>query len=361
MQVLLKQVKPGCILMKDVMGKSPHPIMPRNTVLEPLHIKVLSQFRVSEVEVAKQLANGEPFIPEENEMETLEMMDDLQLFFQHFNNSLKETKKLHENIKKRIPIDIVKIRSYLLPLLGELEKVQDVIFTLPQYVEEQDYPYYQAVSTAILSALIAKKMNYEHGEQIQIGIASYLSNSGMALIDEKIINKEGPLTAEEFNEIKKHPVYSYRLVEKLSMLKFEAKIGILQHHERLNGTGYPFGLSAEKIHPYARILAVSEMFIAMTADRSYKKAQIPYKVLEEIYNYEIGKLDIEVIHTLVNSLISFSVGTKVVLSNGDVGEIVFMDDRNPTRPMVRLDEDQSIIVLKDHKDIYIEKVLYGVD
>ncbi len=357
-----KQLKTGCLLLSDVMGKTIHPIVPKETVIQPIHIKVLNQFQIKEVDVAPKLATGEVFDPnavsEEQENDTIGKM---QHFLTLYNDCIDKTKKLFDRLRNRVPLNIFEIREYLLPLLKESEHMPEIIFQLHRYVKVEDYPFHQSIDIAIVSEIIAKKMNFSQGDQIQIALAAYLSNCGLANIEEDVIFKKGAFTEDEYNEIKKHPIHSYRMIESISMLKYEAKIAVLQHHERLDGSGYPFGLKANKIHQYSKIIAVSEAFIAMTSDRTYREKRSHYQVLEELLTDSFGKLDMEVIHTLARSLSSFSVGTKVKLSNGNIGEIVYVDEKNLTRPIVRLSENDSIIVLKDNKEVYIEQILYGVD
>jgi HD-GYP domain-containing protein (c-di-GMP phosphodiesterase class II) len=349
------QLKAGCLLVSDVVGKTMNPIIPKDTVIKPLHMKVLNHFLINEIEVAPTLVNGEPFQPKKEE-KIESSVQKKQTFLGYYVKSIKETKHLFSNWKNRLPIDIVQVRNHLLPLLEIAESVPSLIFTTQHYVEVEDYYYHHSVSTALIAALIAKKLNYSRGDQIQIALAAYLSDCGMAHIDDELLFKKASLTLDEYKQIKRHPIVSYRLVESLSSLKYEAKIAILQHHERLDGSGYPFGLS-DKVHPYAKIIAVSDMFHAMTSERIYKTKQSPFKVLEEMRSQQLQKLDIGSVDALVQGLTSFSIGTKVQLSDRRIGEIVFIDDKNPTRPIVRLEKSNAIISLIDHLNLHIDEIV----
>jgi HD-GYP domain-containing protein (c-di-GMP phosphodiesterase class II) len=349
------QLKAGCLLVSDVMGKTLNPIIPKDTVIKPIHIKVLSHFLINEIEVAPTLVNGEPFQPTKyGKVES--SVEQKQLFLNHYVKSIKETKLLFSNWKNRIPIDIVQVRNHLIPLLEVSEMVPSLIFRTNHYVEVEDYYFHHSVSTSLIAAFIAKKLNYSRGDQIQIALAAYLSDCGMAHIDDELLFKKASLTLDEYKQIKRHPIVSYRLVESLSSLKYDSKMAILQHHERLDGSGYPFGLS-DKIHPYAKIIAVSDMFHAMTSERLYKTKQSPFKVLEEMKSQQLQKLDISSVDALVQGLTSFSIGTKVKLSDRRIGEIVFIDDKNPTRPIVRLEHNNSIVPLMDHLNLYIDEIV----
>ena len=116
----------------------------------------------------------------------------------------------------------------------------------------------------------------------QIGLAGVLADSGMSRLNPNWLIKGTELTIQEFKEMKKHPTYSYQLVENITALTKAAKLAILQHHERLDGSGYPLGVKADKIHPYAKIIAIVDTYHAMTSERAYKPKKSPFKVMEEM-------------------------------------------------------------------------------
>ncbi|MBB6454415.1 HD-GYP domain-containing protein (c-di-GMP phosphodiesterase class II) [Salirhabdus euzebyi] len=354
------QLKQGCIITRDVMGKTMNPIIPKDTVITPLHIEILNHFMVEEVEVATTLISGKEFKPEQKEEDEIQKTVvgvHSKSFLELYLHSVKETKQLFQNWQARNPVDILEVRKHLLPLLKKADEMENIVFSLHHFVEKEEYTHHHSVAKALISAFLAKKLRFPEGERIQIALAAYLSDSGMALLDDSLLDKKASLTLEEFEQVKKHPIYSYRLVENISMIKYDAKIAILQHHERLDGSGYPFGLQLNKIHQYARILAISDIFHAMTSERFYKSKQSPFKVLEEMLHQQFGKLDIEIVTILVRSLTNLSNGTKVRLSDQTTGEIVFIDQKFPTRPIIRLDHNNNMISLIDHKSIYIDEVL----
>lgn len=200
-------------------------------------------------------------------------------------------------------------------------------------------------------------MGFEKGEWLQIGLAGLLSDCGMTRIDLNIVKKDSSLTAAELDEIKKHPTYSYRIIEKLRAITQPVKLAVLQHHERIDGSGYPLGLSQENIHMYARIVGVSDIYHAMTSDRLYKQRQSPFRVMEEIQREQFSKLDPQVVSTFIESLSDFSIGTKVRLSDDRMGKIIFIDAKKPTRPMVQIINNEEIIDLQSTPELFIDEIL----
>ncbi|WP_099158961.1 HD-GYP domain-containing protein [Virgibacillus ndiopensis] len=355
------QLVPGCVLISDVKGKTNRPIVPMNTVLSEKHITVLQKFLVETVDVSPKLINGEPFTPKvihkKESIGKRKSKKEYNSLVDHYLDVVDRYRKVFESWQNSVPIDMPHVRQMLIPLLERVGMVGSDLFTLHHSVKKEDYYYHHSVSVAIFSAYLAKKMGYTKGEWLQIGLAGFLSDCGMARVDPAIVNKQGALTSSELNEIKKHPTYSYRLVEQIPTITQTVKLAILQHHERMDGSGYPLGLSRNKILTYARIIAVSDIYHAMICERHYKKKQSPFKVMEEIQKEQFSQLDHNVVQTFVSSLANFSIGTRVKLSNNYTGEIVFMEEKYPTRPMVRLDENDKIVILKNEPNLYIAEIL----
>ncbi|SET14511.1 HD-GYP domain, c-di-GMP phosphodiesterase class II (or its inactivated variant) [Salinibacillus kushneri] len=356
------QLKPGCIVEREVKGKTVNPIIPKETVIQPIHIKVLKHFCIKELEVSSKLVDGENFIPgakrqEEKQETKKETEQKTQPFAIEYAQSVNETKEMFLKWQARNPVNISKIREFLIPLILKAENDSGIIFSLHHHVDKENYFYHHFVAKALIGAFIAKRMKLSQGDRIQVALAAYLSDCGMAQISEKILNKTDRLSAEEFKEVQQHPIYSYRWVENIASLKQEAKLSVLQHHERLDGNGYPFGLKHQKIDLYARIIAVSDIFHAMVSERVYKPKQSPFKAVEEIKTQQLGKLDLEVVNVLVTGITHFSNGTKVKLSDQRIGEIVFIENKDPTRPIIRINESDEMIILKDNPQLHIEEIL----
>ncbi|KGX86974.1 HD-GYP domain-containing protein [Pontibacillus marinus] len=363
MRVHPSQLVPGCMVLKDVMGQTNHPIIEKNTVIKPIHITVLHKFLIEEIDVGPKLASGEVFKPEEyiEEEESEEAKNTpvrgITSFADQYLDAVQAYKSMFKNWQAGSSIDISKVRKTIVPLIHEALKDKSQVFMLHHYSTKENYFYHHSIAVGLLSSIIAKQMNFSQGEIIQIGLTGFLSDAGMSKIEERIMKKRGPLTSREFEEVKKHPTYSYRLLEKIPVLKNEVRIGVLQHHERRDGSGYPIGIAEDKLHPYGKIVAVSDMYHAMTSERIYKTKKSPFKVIEEMMQDQFGKFDHKVVQAFIDSMTNFSTGTKVKLSNNQEGEIVFIEAKTPTRPMVRLFHNNEIIHLKNYRDLFIEEIV----
>src|SRR5690625_3073392 len=357
MEVHVSQLVSGLILTKDVNGKTNDPIISKDTILTDEHILVLKKFLVDKVEVSKILANGKKVKPK-----MLEMANGLEVnrkltFYEYYDNALMKYKDYFNQWQNNVPINISEIREFLLPLIEVSMENEPILFKLYQYATKEDYLYHHSLAVSLLASYLARKMGFEKGESIQVGLAGLLSNVGMAKVDPNILDKEDRLTYIEREEIKKHPSYSYLLVKPISIIKESVKLAVLQHHERLDGSGYPFGLVGDQINQYAQIVAVCDTYQAMTSKRKYQKRQSPFKAMEELRKNQFIKFDSHIVQIFIHSFTNLVLGEKVKLSNDQVGKITFIDMDNLMTPLIMLEDDEQIYSLKDEQSVLISNFI----
>lgn len=363
MYVRVEDLKEGNVLLEDVMGKTPVPLMAKETILTSWHIKILEAFLIQKVAITEG-----PLIEITMEMEkeeTEERKSDQAVpppvkqtdFFQNYLQSVEEHSKEFQKWQAGGGIDIVKIREIILPLLDRAISNPEVLPELANYAEKENYFSHHAISTGVLSGAIAMQLNYEKGTVVQAALAGTLADCGMAKVNPRILLKETTLTAGERKEIRDHPFSSYKMVKDITLLKQETKLAIFQHHERLDGSGYVNGVKADKLLPVSRIVALADVFHAMTTDRPYRKRQLPFKVLEMFRQDFFGQFDLSVVKALTNLFTKLPSGTVVQLSDGQIATILFMKHQYPTRPLLQLQKNEMILDLEKRRDLYIEKIL----
>jgi HD-GYP domain-containing protein (c-di-GMP phosphodiesterase class II) len=309
--------------------------------------------------VDKLMVNGTPFLPKEvlvdGDSEHGNFSSDD--FEDAFLLAVRDYKREFGNWQSGIPIDISKIRNILLPLVEKSDINPSMLFSLHHLSTQDEYLYQHAIAVGLISAFIGKKLKMSKGDIVQLALGGCLADSGMAKIKPVILNKKSTLTKQEFDEMKSHTAHSYKMVQGISLLRESTKIGILQHHERLDGSGYPLGEQNNKINIFAKIIGVADTFHAMTSNRLYRRKQSPFKVLEMMLQDMFGKYDLTAMQAIGSGIMTFSIGSKVKLSNGRVAEIVFIEEKSPTRPLVKLIENDEIIHLEKNRQLFIEEVL----
>jgi HD-GYP domain-containing protein (c-di-GMP phosphodiesterase class II) len=161
------------------------------------------------------------------------------------------------------------------------------------------------------------------------------------------------LTVDEYEEMKKHTIYGYQIITK-SMNQPEIALAALQHHERLDGTGYPLKIKADKLHPLSKIIAVADTYSAMISTRVYQKERDMLHVLKELHRASFTELDPEVCLIFIRNMLPHFIGKNVSLNNGEVGSIVLTNPTDFFRPLIKLDTE--FIDLSQHRELQIDKI-----
>jgi HD-GYP domain-containing protein (c-di-GMP phosphodiesterase class II) len=363
------EVQTGCILEKDIMGMTANPIIPKNTILNDEHIKILRAFNIIEVTIEKTKADGHNYRPKQispptnaavKEQVSTESLNGANFdkgFISIYLKSVEEFKKEFTNWQSGTPINIAKMREITLPLIKTVEQNKFLVYSLNQYSTKKEYLYHHPVAVSILSAMIGKKLGFKSGQVNQLALAGVLADCGMAKVSTIILNKEKPLSENEFQEIKLHTANGYKMVKDSPLLKPEAKLAIFQHHERFDGTGYPTSEKSDRIHLYSQIIGIADVFHAMTSERIYRSRQPIFKVLDMISRDLFGKFDIKVVNALMKLVGDLDIGTAVKLSTGDYGEVVYTKVNAFTKPIVKLNNNEELLDLSQKKDVYITEVL----
>ncbi|WP_339252646.1 HD-GYP domain-containing protein [Sporosarcina sp. FSL W8-0480] len=352
----VSELQVGSLLKEDVYCKTKYPIMRKGTELTLEHIEVLQVFGVKQVKVEENLnksdeTNSDALVDTDN-------TSDNQYWLKNpYDKAVQDFKREFNNWRSGQLPQVAKIRSFIIPLLEKFIAQKTMLTMINDFSTPEEYLYHHPIAMGILSAAIGQKMGYEKGDIIQLGLAGTLADCGMAKIAPSIIEKTASLSQEEFNEVKKHTLFSVKMIQTSPLIRQDMKLAILQHHERLDGSGYPRGEKMETILVFSQILAVADVFHAMTSDRLYKPKLSPFKVIEMIKEDEFGKFDIKVVDALQNLVGNLSIGTRVKLNNGELGEVMFLHRDTPLRPMIKKDSDGLVIDLSTNRDLVIESIL----
>ena len=181
--------------------------------------------------------------------------------------------------------------------------------------------------------IVAKQQGLSPEEVREIGVSGLLHDIGKTKIPNAILNKPGKLDDDEFAIMRQHSTYSYNMIKDRPEFSPAVCLGVLQHHEKINGSGYPMGVSAEKICPYAKILSVSDIYDALVTERPYKKAYSQRDAVEMIMSMTM-ELDITAMKSFLESMILYPVDSIVELSNGEQARVVKNIPHYILRPVV---------------------------
>lgn len=243
-----------------------------------------------------------------------------------------------------------------------------VLDNLSDLRSHDGYTFGHSVNVAALSLLIGYDLGLSPEQLRTLAIGALLHDVGKIAVPAETLRQRGPLSGEQWQLVREHPRFGFDILRQYYGLSLAVSHIAYQHHERLDGSGYPRGLRGDAIHRYARIVAVVDIFDAMRSERVYRPGVPVHKVLEEIQRGRGTKFASDVVDSLLRRVAPFPVGTTVRLSTGEVGVVAEVPLEARHRPVVRVlmnaaghaVEGHVVRRLADHVDVVIERVLPAI-
>lgn len=236
-------------------------------------------------------------------------------------------------------------------LIDELIENDEIIISLGSLRRVDDYTLEHSVNVCILSLVIGMSIGIDHDELMDLGIGAILHDIGKMLIPKHILNKPGLLTVDEYKIVKKHTTYGYDILKKSSKISKRAAEVALNHHERLDGNGYPSGKKEGQISIYSRIVAVCDVYDALTSDRVYKKKIEAHKALEYICKMVNIQFDNEIVKILLKCIGIYPLGCVVKLNTNEIGVVVDLNKIDISKPVVRILLDRNGKIVRNYFEV----------
>lgn len=377
----VKKLKPGMVVEKAIVTKRGQTIAKVGTELDSKLIARLSFYKIEEV-VVEDGFNEEPAKPleledvlppkkeepkEEPKKEPSKIRESMSYTsrlqsnqeFQDFQLSYSENMAALEETFDTIIFGDGNISEEKLIKNAEslfASKTSIQMFDLLHCMKSiDDSVYAHSINVALISRAIGKWLKLSREELNELTIAGLLHDIGKAEIPSEILNKTGKLTDEEFDLIKSHALKGSKLLKKAgfnSNIQFAA----LQHHERSDGSGYPRGLEADEISDFASIIAIADVYDAMTSARSYRTPKCAFQVIAAFEEDGLKKYNTKYILTFLERIANAYQNSMVMLSDGRSGKIVYINKSRLSRPIVQV-EDKEMVDLSKETDISITSIL----
>lgn len=345
----------GLILYEDVYSTLGAVILSKATVIEQHHINKLIMNKVEKVKVLIEVDNT----AEEIEMPDISSIYDkvkINSFRKKYIQKVDEVTHIIKAVGRGSYVNINQIQNISKHIIHEFDTLSDVVNYLHLVRPLDDYTYSHSLNVSLMSIVIAKWMGLSEKQVDEVAIAGLLHDIGKTRVSHDLLSKPGRLTPQEFEEVKKHTILGYMLIEKVADIAPEIKYAILMHHEKIDGTGYPTGATESQIPLYAKIIAVADIYDAMTSNRSYRDRLCPFEVIKEFEMQTYGKLDTKVLSIFLKNIANSYLGDFVELGNGEIAEIVFINSNRVWQPIVRSGEDYIDLSMHSENN-YIKQII----
>jgi len=358
-RVRTSELRPGMKTAEDVYSYNNQMIVPKGTVLDDKMITRLEFYSVLAIRVSDEEDSDE-----EDQKVASEISDDSSYSqkikaskqFQEFEKTFLANTQLFKESLKAIAEDGAEVdtRQLLHGITDMITEdmtsvaVFDMLHNMRQY---DDFTYMHSMNVALICNVFARWLNMPEDEIDIVTMGGLLHDIGKLKIPDNIMRKPDKLTPAEYNIIKTHSLQGYNILKEKN-IDDNIKQCALMHHERCDGSGYPLGLNSEKINKFAKIVAIADVYDAMTAARIYRGPLCPFKVIGIFEAEGLSKYDSHYILTFLEHIATTYMNNRVRLNTGEEGDVVFMNKNQYSRPMIQC--GNKFIDLSKEPDLYIE-------
>ncbi|MEG2927980.1 MAG: HD-GYP domain-containing protein [Oscillospiraceae bacterium] len=325
--IATSNLKPGMKLAREVWGASSFlPLLHSQNILTAKNIEDLAQRNVAGAYI-ELLGTEDTEQPEE--IFTVEQKI-------HLTSEIKDITKNLYSSKGNIFASVKafdKIADYMASVILENK---DCMLNLVEIKNYDDYAYVHSMQVGITATIIGKKMELSETNLKSLALAGMLHDVGKLKISKEILDKPSRLTEEEFVKMKKHPAFAYQKLSQCPGISNVVLDAVACHHEKYDGSGYPYSLAGEDIPVFARIISIADVYDALTSPRTYRGAWEPHEAVNYMMSRAGTQFDTEILSTFLSCIAAYPIGVVVELDQGDVGVVVAANAGFPLNPVVKL-------------------------
>ncbi len=352
------QLAAGMVLGKDVYNYNDQLIMPAGYVLSEKSIIKLAFYSIPFVYIKTDqsvIAKEEPE-PADSYSSRVKSSPEYQKFSAQFEDDVDKLRnQMNDVVEKNAPIDVDSLLRDTLSLLDNTHgaiHIFDILHNMRQY---DDLTYAHSINVALICNVLATWIGMSEEDIWLATQCGLMHDIGKLKIPEVIIKKPSKLTNQEYDIIKTHPVEGYNILQKCNLNPHIANAALM-HHERCDGTGYPFGHGADQIDPFAKIVAIADVYDAMTSARVYRGPVCPFTVIAMFESEGIQRYDAKYILTFMENVLNTYILNRVRLSDGRKGEVVLINRHKLSRPLVRCGSEY-VDLSREPASLTIEAIL----
>lgn len=327
MRIAIVDAREGMRVARDVYSKNGGILLKAESLLTESIIQNLKKRGVITVEIA-----------DDNNLVIRELQQERTDIISHDIMSEAEhtVRDIWNSVSQGRGICVSRVEKLVGNIIQELLQRE---ITYPKLVDIRamdDYTFTHSVNVCVLSLVMGIIKGYSEAELFDLGIGSLLHDLGKIIIPPEILRKAGSLNNEEMEIVRKHPAYGFSILCQEPGINIKSSLIAYQHHERYDGSGYPRGLKGDEIHEYAQIVAIVDVYDALTSDRVYRGKILPYEAVEMLIALGNRDFNPDYVRLFLENVEIYPVGSIVELNNDSLGIVTYVDKRMPMRPRISL-------------------------
>ena len=338
MKIFIAQAIPGMIVAEDIYTKDNHLVIARETTLTDKIITRLEFYSIIDLAVYAVTPDLNSYAPLESSTyyEKIKQSESFQRFHSAYRNAVNDFKNTLDHIvtdQKDIDTDqLLTDASKILYQSDSNIELFNMLHCMRQY---DDTTYVHSLNVALICNIIGKWLHFIPEDLETITLCGLLHDLGKLMIPSNIITKPSKLTEEEYSTIKTHTIRGYNLL-KSKHIDPRIKHAALMHHERCDGSGYPYGFYSEQIDSFAKLVSIADVYDAMTCARVYRGPLCPFDVITIFETEGYTKYDPKYIMIFLEGIVQTYIHNSVRLSNDMIGEIILINKSELSRPVIKV-------------------------
>lgn len=261
---------------------------------------------------------------------------------------------INDIVQKGTKIDTNELLAQATHLIGNTSNTSDFFNMIHNMRQYDDLTFAHCMNVALISNILATWLHLPQDKVETATLCGLLHDIGKLAIPDQIIKKPGKLTDAEYKTVKTHTIEGYNILKNQDISE-HVKNAALMHHERCDSSGYPFGLTGDKIDPFAKIVAIADVYDAMTAARVYRGPLCPFQVIDIFEKEGLQKYEASFILKFLQNVVNTYINNRVLLSDGTEGDIIYINQASLSRPMIK--SGSRFIDLSVHPELFIERIL----
>ena len=345
---------PGMKVVQDVYSFSDQLIISEGTILTDRIITRLKFYMIPEIlieEPEEATENVYVIHPEDYHIAKVRESEDFQNFSKTFASSLVNTRmKINKFINQKGDLDRTDLLSDVYNVIAQCQNSLNVMDMLHCMRDFDDVTFIHGMNVALIATTIGIWLKYPKSMLDDLMLAGLLHDIGKLTIPTEILNKPEKLTEDELNTLRTHAMSGYEMLKDLP-LSPHVKYAAMMHHERCDGSGYPLGLVRGQIDDYANIIAIADVYDAMTSSRVYRGAICPFEVIRQFESEGLSRFDTHFVMTFLEGIVQVYLNNTVRLTDGRIGEIIMVNRTALSRPVVRVGNDFIDLSKETYLDI----------
>lgn len=341
----MSELQAGMIVAELMASDDGMSILGEGTVLTDNRIRLLQHWGIDRVAVFVDT-------PTQEVAPTLPWSFDRAAFNQYYKDTVDLVKTAFKSISLFREVPVARMQELANEKIDPLIDAPGIMNHLLMIRHTDDYTFEHSVNVAILSGIIGKWIGVSGQDLRDLIFSGLMHDIGKSQVPTEILNKPGKLLPDEMEIMRRHTTQGYYMLKEVSRVPTVVMLAVLQHHERMDGGGYPLRLKGSDIHKFARVIAVADIYDAMTSDRVYRRRTTPYHVVENLFDQMYAWLDPEICSTFLYHVREYFTGNVVMLSDGRQAEVIRPGTYPIGLPLVRT-SDGHFINLEQKRDIKI--------